>query len=85
MVPDGTKINLASLGNVSQFGMLTEITNHFEYVRTFTTRDFLLPQATNLNVTRHCCLPGKMFRTLRVVASYTQTIIINDLQSIILR
>ena len=77
------KINLSSLGNVMQLEMRTEITSNFEYVGTFMTRDFLLLQATDLNVMHHCCLPGKTFRTLHFVASYTQAITINDLKSVI--
>ena len=57
MSPDG-KIHLASLGNIMQLEMLTEITTNFEFVHTFMTRDFLLLQATDLNVRHHRCLPG---------------------------
>ena len=53
-LPDGKKINLASLGNGMQLEMLAEITSNFEYVRTSTTRDSLLLHATNLNMTHHC-------------------------------
>ena len=58
MMPDG-KINLASLRNVMQMEMLMGITSNFDFVRTFMTLNFRLLQATDLNVTYHCCLPVK--------------------------
>ena len=82
MMPVG-KINLAYIEIVIKSEMLTEIMSSFETVRTFITRDFLLHEATDLNMAHHCYLPGKTFRTGHFVASYTQTIIIIDLQRVI--
>ena len=82
-MPNGEK-RLTSLGIVMQLKMLTEIKSSSEFASTFMTRDILLIRATDLNIVHNCSLPSKRFRKLHF-ASYTQTIIITNLQSVISR
>ena len=79
MMLDG-KIILASLGIVMQLEMLT---SSFEFVhRTYDTK--LFSPSGHISQS-NALLPGKRFHTLYFAASYTQTMMITDLQSVISR